>query len=87
MKTRDSSLEQRMTLAKISLYCILNLICSDNSNFDKQCTKLERYLLKNGYTEKMVKKQVLWARQHSKENPREKVKSEFDQKKLAFNIN
>ena len=55
MKTRDSSLEQRMTLAKISLYCILNLICSDNSNFDKQCTKLERYLLKNGYTEKMVK--------------------------------
>ena len=35
----------------------------------------------------MVRKQVLWARQHSKENPREKVKSESDQKKLTFNIN
>ena len=34
----------------------------------------------------MVRKQVLWAREHSKESLVEKVKSESDQKKLTFNI-
>ena len=36
--------------------------------------------------EKMVKKQVLRVREHSRESLLEKVKSESDQKKLTFNI-
>ena len=65
---------------------ILNRICSDNSNFDKRCNELERWLFEKGYTEKMVKKQVLQAREHSRESLLEKVKSESNQKKLTFNI-
>ena len=34
----------------------------------------------------MVRKQVLRAREHSRESLLEKVKSESDQKKLTFNI-
>ena len=35
---------------------------------------------------KIVRKQVLWAREHSRESLLQKVKSESDQKKLTFNI-
>ena len=38
------------------------------------------------YSEKMVRKQVLRAREHSRESLLEKVKSESDQHKLTFNI-
>ena len=38
------------------------------------------------YSEKMVRKQVLRAREHSRESLLEKVKSESDQNKLTFNI-
>ena len=34
----------------------------------------------------MVRKQVLWAREHSREISLEKMKSRSEQKKLAFNI-
>ena len=54
----------------------LNRICSNNSNFDKRCNELENLLFEKGYSEKMVRKQVLRAREHS----------ESDQKKLTFNI-
>ena len=36
-----------------------NRICSDNNSFDKRCNELESWLLKKGYSEKMVTKQVL----------------------------
>ena len=47
---------------------------------------LESWLLEKGYSEKMVRKQVLWAREHSRGSLLEKVKSESSQDKLTFNI-
>ena len=64
----------------------LNRISSDNNNFDKQCNELESWLLEKGYSEIMVRKQVLLARGHSRESLLEKVKSESNQDKLTFNI-
>ena len=64
----------------------LNRICSDNNNFDKRCKELKSWLLEKGYSEKMVRKQVLRPREHSRESLLEKVKSEPDQNKLTFNI-
>ena len=32
----------------------LNRICSDNTNFDKRCNDLEKWLIERGYNEKMV---------------------------------
>ena len=64
----------------------LNRICSDNSNFDKRCNEPESWLFEKGYSEKMVRKQVLRAREHSRESLLEKVKSESNQRKLTFNI-
>ena len=64
----------------------LNRICSDNNNFDKRCNELKSWLFERGYSEKMVRKQLLRAREHSKKSLLEKVKSESDQKKLTFNI-
>ena len=64
----------------------LNRICSDNNNFDKRCNELESWLFEKGYSEKMVRKQVLRAREHSRESPLKKVKSESNQRKLTFNI-
>ena len=64
----------------------LNRISSDNSNFNKRCNKLESWLFEKGYSEKMVRKHVLWACEHSRASLLEKLKSEPDQKKLTFNI-
>ena len=64
----------------------LNRIYSDNNNLDKRCNELESCLLEKGYSEKMVRKQVSWAREHSRESLFEKVKSESNQDKLTFNI-
>ena len=55
------------------------MICSDNNNFDKRCNELHTWLLEKGYSEKMVRKQILWARGHSRESLIEKVKSDSDQ--------
>ena len=63
-----------------------NKICSNNSNFDKQCNKLESWLFEKSYSEKMVRIQVLRAHEHSRESLLKKVKSEFNQNKLTFNI-
>ena len=51
-----------------------------------RCNELESWLFEKGYSEKMVRKQILRAREHSRESLLEKVKSESDQKKLTFNI-
>ena len=64
----------------------LNRSSSDNINFDKRYNKLESWLFEKGYSEKMVRKQVLWAWEHSRESLLEKLKSEPDQKTLTFNI-
>ena len=33
-----------------------NMICSDNSNFDKRCNELECWLLEKGYSENMARR-------------------------------
>ena len=40
----------------------LNRICSNNKLFDKRCNDLEKYLLDRGYSERMVRKEILQAR-------------------------
>ena len=37
-------------------------MCSNNEFFDKRCNDLEKYLLERGYSEKMVRKEILRAR-------------------------
>ena len=59
----------------------LQRICSDDDNFDKRCKELESWLLEKCYSEKMVRKQVLRACEHSRESLLKKKKSESDQKK------
>ena len=41
-----------------------NTICSDNESFDKLCNNLEGWLMKRGYNGKMMRKQILRAREH-----------------------
>ena len=64
----------------------LHRICPDNSYFDKRCNELENWLFEKAYTEKMVRKQVLRACEHSRESLLKKVKSESNQNKVTFNI-
>ena len=53
-----------------------NRVCSDNENFDKRCKDLERWLIKRRYDEKMMKKQVLRSREHSRKDLLEREKTE-----------
>ena len=62
-----------------------NRICSDNNNFDNRCNELESWLLEKGYSEKMVRKQLLRDHEHSRESLLEKLKSESDENKLTLN--
>ena len=63
-----------------------NRICSDNVNFDKRCNELEGWLLEQGYNEKMVRSQILKAREKSRENLLENVNTRSSEQKLTFNI-
>ena len=47
----------------------VNRICSDNECFDKSCNDLEGYLMERGYNGKMIRKQILRAREHSRRPP------------------
>ena len=40
-------------------------ICSDNKKFDQRCHKLEKWLMERGYSETMVRTQMLKARGES----------------------
>ena len=64
----------------------LNRICSDNTNFDKRCNDLEKWLMERGYNEKMVRNQILRAREHSRNDLLEREKQQMSEQKLTFNI-
>ena len=64
----------------------LKRICSNNEFFDKICNDLERYLLERGYSEKMVRKQILRARALPRNTLLEKVIDQEKQNKINFNI-
>ena len=64
----------------------LNRICSDNETFDRRCNDLEKWLMERGYNEKMIRKQILSAREYSRNDLLEKEKQQMPEKKLTFNI-
>ena len=64
----------------------LNRICSNNEFFDKRCNDLEKYLLERGYSEKMVRKEILRARAIPRDALLEKVNNQEKQNKMTFNI-
>ena len=46
----------------------LNKICFENESFDKRCNDLEGWLMARGYNGKMIRKQILRAREHSRKD-------------------
>ena len=64
----------------------LNRICSNNESFDKRCNVLEKYLLETGYSEKMIRKEILRAIAIPRDALLEKVNNQEKQKKITFNI-
>ena len=46
----------------------LNRICSDPISFDRRCNDLEKWLIERGYSEREVRKQILWARCFSRDS-------------------
>ena len=64
----------------------LNRICSENSSFDKLCNQLELWLRERGYSDKLVRPQVLKARKHKRKNLLKDMKDERNDYKLVFNI-
>ena len=46
----------------------LNRICSDNDKCKKRCNGLEKRLMEKGYNKKMIRKQILRTRKHSRNN-------------------
>ena len=65
----------------------LNRICSDKYiNFDKRCDDLEKWLIERGYNEKMIRKQILRAREHLRNDRLERKKQQMSDQKLTFNI-
>ena len=63
-----------------------NRICSDNETFDRRCNNLEKWLMKRGCNEKMIRKQILSAREHSRNGLLEKEKQQWSERKLTFNL-
>ena len=61
-------------------------ICSDNESFDKRCNDWEGWLMERGYKGKMIRKQILRAREHSRKDLLEKEQTETPEPKLTFNI-
>ena len=61
-------------------------ICYGNESFDKRCNGLEGWLMERGYNGKMIRKQILRAREHSKKGLLEKDKTVTSEPKLTFNI-
>ena len=57
----------------------LNRICSDNTNFDKRCKNLEKWLMKRGYSEKFVRNQILRARENSRIDLLEREKQQMSE--------
>ena len=64
----------------------LNRICSENSFYDKRCNELEVWLRKRGYSDKLVRQQILNARKHKRKDILNDMKDDRNDYKLVFNI-
>ena len=63
-----------------------NRICSKNQVFDKRCNDLEVWLKNRGYNEKLVRQEILKARQYKRTELFHSQREEVDKNKLVFNI-
>ena len=61
-------------------------MCSNNEFFDERCNDLEKYLLERGYSEEMVRKEILRARTIPRDALLEKVNNQEKQNKITVNI-
>ena len=64
----------------------LNRICSENVFFDKRCNELEVWLKERGYSDKLVRGQILKARKFSRSEVLNKRKSVGNNNRFVFNI-
>ena len=64
----------------------LNRICSDGVFFDKRCNELEKWLGKRGYSDKMVRQQILRARKFGRNELLNKERNSPSENKLVLNI-
>ena len=63
-----------------------NRICSVNKKFDQRCNDLEKWLMERGYSERMVRTQILKARGESRDSLLERGNTKTSDSKLTFNI-
>ena len=64
----------------------LNRICSENAFFDKRCNELEIWLKERGYSDKLVRGQILKARKFSRSEVLNKQKRMGNKSRIVFNI-
>ena len=64
----------------------MNCISSETNSFNKRYDDLERFLLKRGYSSKLVGKEILWARKIPRNELLYKKKSQGNDRKLTFNV-
>ena len=63
-----------------------NRICSDNKKFDQCCNDLKKWLIERGYSERMVRTQILKARGESRDGFLERGNTKTSDSKLPFSI-
>ena len=64
----------------------LNRICCENAFFDKRCNKLEIWLKERGYSDKLVRGQILKARKFSRSEVLNKRKRTGNKCIIVVNI-
>ena len=63
-----------------------NRIYSDNEKFNQHCNDLEKWLMERGYSEKLVRMQILKARGESRDSLLEQGNTRTFESKLTLNI-
>ena len=63
-----------------------NRICSDNKKFDQRCNNLEKWLVERGYSERIVRMQILKARGESRNSFLEQGNTRMSESELTFDI-
>ena len=64
----------------------LNRICSNNAFFDQRCNELEHWLHERGYSERVVRQEILNAQKIPRNELLEKEDNHPEENKLTFNI-
>ena len=64
----------------------LNRIYSETNSSDKRCNDSERFLLERGYSSKLARKQIFWARNIPRNELLDKGMSQGNDGKLTFNV-